>query len=67
MTYENDEGERDSITELLERYDAWAEQRQAIFDDEVRTGILDHDAIWASEDDACDLAHELAQALKDLT
>lgn len=52
------------MSNLLERYEAWSAQRQAIFDVEGETGVLDHDAIHNNEDDACDLLDKLAEALK---
>ena len=38
--------------EWLAKFDKWSEEREAIFELEANTGMLDHDAIWASDDQA---------------
>jgi hypothetical protein len=51
--------------EMIKRAQAWQAERQAIFLVEGETGVLDHDAIHANDDDAVDIADWVAAGCPD--
>ena len=57
------------IATALASYETWSEERSATLEEESETGHLDHDRIWASDDDGTEgygqLADLLQRVLKD--
>jgi hypothetical protein len=50
---------------MIEEAKKWAAERERIFNVEAETGILDHDAIQGSDDDAVDFALWVAAGCPD--
>lgn len=49
---------------MIAQAQTWQAGRVAIFDAEAETGILDHDAIHANEDEAVDIAEWVAGGMR---
>jgi hypothetical protein len=52
---------------MIKRAQAWQAERQRIFDIEGETGVLDHDAIHANEDEAVFIAEWVAAGMPEVT
>lgn len=53
-----------TVDQLLAEYDAWAAHRAAAFQHEAEHGRFPDGDLFASDDEGCELAHALADALR---